>query len=184
MWRSSSAEKALLTRSAWAGKSCSTSERPSGVRSTAAARRSWASRRRRTSPRASSVSVTSVAFALDQPRRRRSVLSSSDPPAVVRTTSAEKPAALFCDLTGERVYLTPEFVVSPNVNYERKLERVTLFTNVGYSWRSNFYGSPDSSELAKLDSYGVLNAPFANQFTPQGSIIRPRTYGLRLDWHL
>jgi iron complex outermembrane receptor protein len=72
--------------------------------------------------------------------------------------AAEKPAALFCDLTGERVYLTPEFVVSPNVNYERKLDRVTLFTNVGYSWRSNFYGSPDSSELAKLDSYGVLNA--------------------------
>jgi len=72
--------------------------------------------------------------------------------------AAEKPAALFCDLTGERVYLTPEFVVSPNVNYQRKLDRLTLFTNVGYSWRSNFYGSPDSSELAKLDSYGVLNA--------------------------
>jgi len=35
-----------------------------------------------------------------------------------------------------------------------------------------------------FDRYGVLNAPFANQFTPQGSIIRPRTYGLRLDWHL
>jgi iron complex outermembrane recepter protein len=35
-----------------------------------------------------------------------------------------------------------------------------------------------------FDRYGVLNAPFANQATPAGSIIRPRTYGLRLDWHL
>ena len=37
---SSRAEKAVLTRSAWAGNSPSTSERPAGVRSTAAARRS------------------------------------------------------------------------------------------------------------------------------------------------
>jgi outer membrane receptor protein involved in Fe transport len=34
------------------------------------------------------------------------------------------------------------------------------------------------------DEYGVLNAPFANQFTPAGSIIRPRNYGLRFDWKL
>jgi iron complex outermembrane recepter protein len=32
------------------------------------------------------------------------------------------------------------------------------------------------------DEYGVLNAPFANQFVPAGSIIRPRTYGVRVDW--
>jgi iron complex outermembrane receptor protein len=72
--------------------------------------------------------------------------------------AAERPAALYCDLTGGRVYLTPEFVVNPNVNFQHKLDRLTLFTNVGYSWRSSFYGSPDSSELAKLDSYGLLNA--------------------------
>ncbi|HTU66164.1 MAG TPA: TonB-dependent receptor [Steroidobacteraceae bacterium] len=72
--------------------------------------------------------------------------------------AAEKPAALSCDLTGERVYLTPEYVVNPNVNFERKFERLTVFTNVGYSWRSNFYGSADSSELAKVDGYGLLNA--------------------------
>jgi hypothetical protein len=35
-----------------------------------------------------------------------------------------------------------------------------------------------------FDKYGVLNAPFANALTPQGSIIRPRMYGLRLDWTL
>jgi outer membrane receptor protein involved in Fe transport len=35
-----------------------------------------------------------------------------------------------------------------------------------------------------LDKYGVLNAPFATQAVPAGSIIRPRTYGVRLDWKL
>jgi outer membrane receptor protein involved in Fe transport len=58
------------------------------------------------------------------------------------------------------VYLTPQFVVNPNVNYERKVDRLTVFTNLGYSWRSSFYGSADSSELAKLDAYGVLNVRF------------------------
>jgi iron complex outermembrane receptor protein len=72
--------------------------------------------------------------------------------------AAEKPAAPSCDLSGERVYLTPEFVVNPNVNYERKFDRLTVFTNVGYSWRSSFYGSADSSALARLDAYGLLNA--------------------------
>ncbi|WNO54106.1 TonB-dependent receptor [Stakelama saccharophila] len=35
-----------------------------------------------------------------------------------------------------------------------------------------------------FDEYGILNAPFTSQATPAGSIIRPRTYGLRIDWHL
>lgn len=36
-----------------------------------------------------------------------------------------------------------------------------------------------------FDKYGVLSAPFANDaFTPQGSIIRPRSYGLRVDWKM
>jgi len=35
-----------------------------------------------------------------------------------------------------------------------------------------------------FDKYGVLNAPFTSQLVPSGSIIRPRTYGVRLDWNL
>ena len=35
-----------------------------------------------------------------------------------------------------------------------------------------------------FDKYGVLNAPFTSQLVPAGSIIRPRMYGLRLDWNL
>jgi len=72
--------------------------------------------------------------------------------------AAEKPPAPFCDLTGERVYLTPKWIVNPSVSFDHTFDRVTLYTNVAYSWRSDFYGSADSSELAKLDAYGLLNA--------------------------
>jgi iron complex outermembrane recepter protein len=72
--------------------------------------------------------------------------------------AAEKPPAPFCDLTGGRVYLTPEWVVNPSISYDHTFDRLSWFTLLTYSWRSDFYGSADSSELAKLDAYGVLNA--------------------------
>ncbi|HUD30023.1 MAG TPA: TonB-dependent receptor [Novosphingobium sp.] len=33
-----------------------------------------------------------------------------------------------------------------------------------------------------FDKFGVLNAPFTSQAVPAGSIIRPRTFGVKLDW--
>jgi outer membrane receptor protein involved in Fe transport len=35
-----------------------------------------------------------------------------------------------------------------------------------------------------FNKYGILNAPFTAQTAPAYSIIRPRTYGLRIDWNL
>ncbi|GGD70404.1 TonB-dependent receptor [Croceicoccus mobilis] len=35
-----------------------------------------------------------------------------------------------------------------------------------------------------FDEYGILNAPFTSALVPQGSIVRPRTVGLRVDWSL
>ncbi len=35
-----------------------------------------------------------------------------------------------------------------------------------------------------FDKFGVLNAPFTSQAVPAGSIVRPRTFGLRVDWTL
>ncbi|MFD2783664.1 hypothetical protein ACFS32_24460 [Novosphingobium pokkalii] len=35
-----------------------------------------------------------------------------------------------------------------------------------------------------FDKFGILNAPFTSQATPAGSIVRPRTLGLRVDWSL
>ncbi|WP_022677541.1 TonB-dependent receptor [Novosphingobium sp. B-7] len=35
-----------------------------------------------------------------------------------------------------------------------------------------------------FDKFGILNAPFTSQAVPAGSIVRPRTLGLRADWSL
>ncbi|TCM35430.1 TonB-dependent receptor [Novosphingobium sp. ST904] len=35
-----------------------------------------------------------------------------------------------------------------------------------------------------FDKFGILNAPFTSQAVPAGSIIRPRTIGVKLDWSL
>jgi len=35
-----------------------------------------------------------------------------------------------------------------------------------------------------FDEYGILNAPFTDATAPAGSIVRPRTVGLRVDWSL
>ncbi len=35
-----------------------------------------------------------------------------------------------------------------------------------------------------FNKYGILNAPFTSQAAPAYSIVRPRTYGLRVDWSL
>lgn len=35
-----------------------------------------------------------------------------------------------------------------------------------------------------FNEYGILNAPFTSQTAPAYSIVRPRTYGVRLDWKL
>ncbi|QXQ08693.1 TonB-dependent receptor [Sphingosinicellaceae bacterium] len=35
-----------------------------------------------------------------------------------------------------------------------------------------------------FDKFGILSAPFADAFAPLGTIIRPRSYGLRVDWSL
>ena len=35
-----------------------------------------------------------------------------------------------------------------------------------------------------FDEYGILNAPFTSSVVPAGSIVRPRTVGMRVDWSL
>ncbi len=72
--------------------------------------------------------------------------------------AAEKPQLPACDLTGERIYLTPKWVINPGVDYELPVGSLTAFSYVGYSWRSKYFGSADSSSLAELSSYGLLNA--------------------------
>jgi outer membrane receptor protein involved in Fe transport len=35
-----------------------------------------------------------------------------------------------------------------------------------------------------FDEYGILNAPFTDAALPAGTIVRPRTFGVRVDWSL
>ena len=35
-----------------------------------------------------------------------------------------------------------------------------------------------------FDEYGILNAPFTNAAVPAGTVVRPRTIGIRVDWSL
>jgi outer membrane receptor protein involved in Fe transport len=53
---------------------------------------------------------------------------------------------------------------------------------VGFSLREHFrvLGFVDNM----FNKYGILNAPFTSQTAPSYSIVRPRTYGLRIDWSL
>jgi iron complex outermembrane receptor protein len=88
---------------------------------------------------------------------------------------AELLPAPSCDLTGQRLYLTPRWVANPSVSYETAVGGLRAFGNVNYAWRSSFFGSSDSSRLAELDAFGVLNVRIGVRGTAAG---RPWTLAL------
>ena len=74
--------------------------------------------------------------------------------------SAEKSFAgqTVCDLTGNPVVGAPRWIANPNVAYEHAIGNgLTAFAASDYAWRSEFFGSPDNSDLAKVDAFGILN---------------------------
>jgi iron complex outermembrane receptor protein len=74
--------------------------------------------------------------------------------------SAEAAAAgiTVCDLTGQDVVGAPKWIANLSTSYRRDLSgELTGYASGEYAWRSDFFGSPDNSELAKVDSYGLLN---------------------------
>ena len=66
--------------------------------------------------------------------------------------------ATVCDLSGEQIVGAPKWIVNPSISYDRSVRNLDLRAQTDYAWRSSFYGAPDNSEFAKIDSYGVLNA--------------------------
>ena len=63
-----------------------------------------------------------------------------------------------CDLSGEGVVGAPKWIASAATQFEHALtERLSGFAGAEYSWRSSFYGSADNSELARVESFGILN---------------------------
>jgi iron complex outermembrane receptor protein len=65
--------------------------------------------------------------------------------------------AQLCDLSGQQVVGAPKWIVNPSVGYTRDLGVLDGYVQADYAWRSSFYGSPDNSEFAKVDPYGVVN---------------------------
>ncbi|MET0659776.1 MAG: TonB-dependent receptor [Steroidobacteraceae bacterium] len=66
--------------------------------------------------------------------------------------------ATVCDLSGEEIVGAPKWIVNPSITYDRSVGNFDLRAQTDYAWRSSFFGAPDNSEFAKIDSYGVLNA--------------------------
>ena len=63
-----------------------------------------------------------------------------------------------CDLTGSQVVGAPKWVVGPGVEFDHTIfDGLEGFVGADYSWRSSFFGSADNSELARVESYGLLN---------------------------
>ncbi len=74
--------------------------------------------------------------------------------------SAEKTAAgqTVCDLTGNPVVGAPRWIANPSIAYEHSIGNgLTAFAASDYAWRSEFFGSPDNSDFAKVDAFGILN---------------------------
>lgn len=74
--------------------------------------------------------------------------------------NAEESAAglTVCSLTGQPIFESPRWIANPNVDYRFKVGQLTLFSNVGYSWRSHFYGASDNSALTLVPGFGLLSA--------------------------
>jgi iron complex outermembrane receptor protein len=73
--------------------------------------------------------------------------------------AAESAAGLkVCSLTGLPIFEAPRWIANPNADYRFKVGQLTLFSDVGYSWRSQFYGASDDSALTLIPGYGLLNA--------------------------
>ncbi len=74
--------------------------------------------------------------------------------------SSERIAAglTVCDLSGSQVVGAPKWIASTGLQYEHGLGNdLQGFVGTDYSWRSEFYGSADNSELAKVKAFGILN---------------------------
>ncbi len=101
------------------------------------------------------VPVDGLTLALAASYNDATYLSYSDAPCSAEAAVA---GATVCDLSGQDVVGAPKWIVNPGASYRRDLvSGVTGYGSFEYAWRSDFFGSPDNSEFARVDSYGLLN---------------------------
>jgi len=70
-----------------------------------------------------------------------------------------------CDLTGERVFQAPKWVVNAQVRYEFDWrEDIRPYVQGQYSYRSSVFGQVDNSAFARIDDYALVNARVGARF--------------------
>ncbi len=110
-----------------------------------------------------------------------STLPGSSKWAISNTLSYDLP-----DLAGEpslelaHRYLSKAPVAFGNPNTRGDFNLFDARLSVGLPNHVRLLGFVDNM----FNKYGILNAPFTSQAAPAYSIVRPRTYGLRIDWSL
>jgi iron complex outermembrane receptor protein len=72
--------------------------------------------------------------------------------------AVESVGALICNLTGRQVVGAPKWIANPSVNAAHNIAGdLDAYTLTEYAWRSSFFGTPDDSQLARVNAYGLVN---------------------------
>ncbi|HEX2558542.1 TonB-dependent receptor domain-containing protein, partial [Phenylobacterium sp.] len=70
-----------------------------------------------------------------------------------------------CDLTGERVFQAPEWVVNAQLRYEFDWrDGIRPYVQAQYAYRSEVFGQVDASPHSLIDGYSVVNARIGARF--------------------
>jgi outer membrane receptor protein involved in Fe transport/transketolase N-terminal domain/subunit len=72
--------------------------------------------------------------------------------------AVESVGGLICNLTGRQVVGAPKWIANPSVNAAHNIAGdLDAYTLTEYAWRSSFFGTPDDSQLARVNAYGLVN---------------------------
>jgi iron complex outermembrane recepter protein len=72
--------------------------------------------------------------------------------------AAESVGELTCNLTGHQVVGAPKWIANPSISPTDKISSdLDAYALAEYSWRSSFFGTPDDSEFARVNAYGLVN---------------------------
>jgi iron complex outermembrane receptor protein len=83
-------------------------------------------------------------------------------PAEVLAPANLAPGKAVCSLTGKQVVGAPTWIANPSVTYSHPLPGALTGTALAsYSWRSNFFGSADDSNFARVHAYGLLDVRYS-----------------------
>jgi iron complex outermembrane receptor protein len=112
----------------------------------------------------SSVPVDGLTLRLSASYDNAVYLSYDDAPcsAEVLAPANLPPGKAVCSLTGKQVVGAPTWIANPSVSYSHPLSaELTGTAFASYSWRSNFFGSADDSNFARVSAYGLLDVRYS-----------------------